>query len=114
MKNWVIRFVLCAAFMVSLAGVVNAQASGRKGGSGSDLNPNSNIPGYVLHEVLTLAAPHFGMPPAQFIRLFYTCNCISVVQMSPTTYRVVYGGIGIQIVIDATRQGTPRRGALVD
>ncbi len=58
-----------------------------------------------LNQVLTLAAPYYGMPADLFIREYNSCGCITVTQIGPSTYYVVYGGIGIQIVIDDGRYG---------
>ena len=59
----------------------------------------------VLNQVLTLAAPYYGMQVDLFIREYNSCSCIAVTQIGPSTYLVVYGGIGIQIVIDDGRYG---------
>lgn len=65
----------------------------------------------VINEVLTLAAPQFGFSFADFLRMYHTCGCITITEVGPGTYLVVYGGIGIQIVIDGCRQTTGNGGA---
>lgn len=65
--------------------------------------PLNTIPHDVLMEILTLAAPHFGFAAEDFIRMYESCGCISVTQIGPGVYLVIYGGIGIQIVIDGCR-----------
>jgi hypothetical protein len=57
----------------------------------------------VETEILTLAAPQFGFDVEDFIRMYYTCGCITITEIGPGTYFVEYGGIGIQIVIDGCR-----------
>jgi len=56
----------------------------------------------TLHEILSLAAPYYNYIPEQFIRLYYHCNCIEVTEIGVGLYRVEYGGIGIEILIDVS------------
>lgn len=56
----------------------------------------------LIVQILTLAAPHYGYSPDQFIRLYYHCSCITITELGPNLYRVVYGGIGIEILIDVS------------
>lgn len=79
-----------------------SNSTGNGGGTNSVLTP---IPTNVLIEVLTQAAPSFGFRADDFISLYYTCYCITVEQIGPNTYLVVYGGLGIQIIIDGSRLG---------
>jgi hypothetical protein len=73
------------------------------------------IPRDVLILVLTEAAPYYGYLPSDFIDMYYTCGCITVEQLSPDTYLVIYGGLGIQIIIDGSRLSgsgiTPKNGS---
>lgn len=82
---------------------------GRSSSSGETISKSSicfeSSSSQILNQVLTLAAPYYGMPADQFIRLYNTCGCITVTQLGSSTYYVVYGGIGIQIVIDDGRYG---------
>lgn len=73
---------------------------------------NSPIPVNTLNQVLSLAAPSFGYQPAAFIAMYNTCGCITVEQISPNTYLVVYGGLGIQIIIEGNRSGAQSGGSL--
>ena len=56
----------------------------------------------LIVQILTQAAPHYGYSPDQFIRLYYHCSCITITELGPNLYRVVYGGIGIEILIDVS------------
>ena len=105
MKFWTFKVAFICLLLFGAVGSLHAQSlHSKRPPQGSTLGTNTTIPAWILHEVLTQAAPHFNFSPSQFIGMYYTCGCISVVQVGPTTYRVTYGGIGIQIVIDATRK----------
>ena len=74
-------------------------------GSKSGSTTYGPIPYSTLLQVLNLAAPYYNMLPEAFVRAYNTCGCITVTQIGHNTYYVVYGGIGIQIVIDDARYG---------
>lgn len=96
--------LLCLTPLVS-----NAQPNG-VGGRIVTVGSNQSssvIPGVIVTQVLTLAAPSFGFAPLEMIRMYYSCNCITITQIGPGVYFVEYGGIGIQIVIDGCRVGLP-------
>jgi hypothetical protein len=98
------KFFLRVAFFMLLA--LPAVALGQNGmirNLNSSLSYGSNFSNDELHEVLTLAAPEFGFSAEDFIRMYYTCGCITVQNIGPGVYLVTYGGIGIQIVIDGSR-----------
>lgn len=63
---------------------------------------DSDLDEETLHAVLTQAAPHFGFLPDQFIRLYHRCNCVAVDEIGLNTYRVEYGGLGIEILVDVS------------
>jgi hypothetical protein len=106
MKKGFIHVSICLLFILGASGWAHAQVGDRKPTGGISIGTtNSPIPIDVLHEVLAAAAPSYNMTVANFIRLYYSCGCIIVEQLGPQTYRVTYGGIGILIVIDATRGG---------
>jgi hypothetical protein len=106
MKKGFIQVSICLTLLLGASTWAHAQIGDRKPAGGITIgNTNSSIPMDVLHEVLAAAAPSYNMQATQFIRLYYTCSCIIVEQLSPNTFRVTYGGLGIMIVIDATRGG---------
>jgi hypothetical protein len=70
------------------------------------------IPTNILNQVLSLAAPSFGYLPGAFIQLYNTCGCITVEQLTGSSYFVTYGGLGIQIIIDGNRSGPQSGGNL--
>jgi hypothetical protein len=98
-----LRIAVVFLLLLGVAGGVSAQSQAKKPIPTVVLNPNSSIPNSLVIEILTLAAPEFNFTPTQFIHLYYTCNCIGIIQVNANTFRVMYGGIGIQIVIDATQ-----------
>jgi hypothetical protein len=98
------KFFLRVAFILLLA--LPAVAVGQNGMIRSlnfSLSSGNNFNNDELDEVLTLAAPEFGFSAEDFIRMYYTCGCITVQNIGPGVYLVTYGGIGIQIVIDGSR-----------
>lgn len=106
MKKGFIQVSICLLLLLGASNWVQAQVGDRKPSGGISIGTtNTSIPTDLLHEVLAAAAPQFNVSVPQFIRLYYTCGCIVVEQLSPNTFRVTYGGIGIMIVIDATRGG---------
>lgn len=103
MKHGWLYFAFALLLTAFTAQGVTAQTTAPHKGSNLSGPPSNGIPTPILHEVLTQAAPQFGVSVDRFIRLYYSCGCISVVQVGTLTYRVTYGGVGIQILIDATR-----------
>ncbi|MEY3443542.1 MAG: hypothetical protein RLZZ519_1823 [Bacteroidota bacterium] len=103
---------LSFALLLALPSLVVGQNTGNKvvilGLPGQQTAELSND---VINQVLTLAAPQFGFSFADFLRMYHTCGCITITEVGPGTYLVVYGGIGIQIVIDGCRQTTGNSGA---
>jgi hypothetical protein len=106
MKKGFIQVSICLLLLLGASGWAHAQVGDRKPTGGISIGTTpSTIPIDILHEVLAAAAPSFNISVPNFIRMYYSCNCILVEQLGPNTYRVTYGGIGIMIVIDATRGG---------
>jgi hypothetical protein len=99
---------LSLALLLSLPSLVVGQNLGSKAAIlGLPGQTSVGIPNEVINEILTLAAPQFGFPAAEFMLMYDTCGCITITEIGPGTYLVVYGGIGIQIVIDGCRINTP-------
>lgn len=84
--------------------------NGRPMSTPQDFKSSGAVASYsssLIEQILTEAAPHFGMSVDAFIREYNSCSCITITQIGPNTYYVVYGGIGIQIVIDDGRHANP-------
>jgi hypothetical protein len=106
MKKACLAIVLTTLFSLPLMGFGQAEVGvSTRGPVSGSLENNSGIPTLILQYVLTQAAPQFGLTPTQLIRAYYSCNCVTVEQIGPSTYLVTYGGLGIQIVIDVSRPG---------
>jgi hypothetical protein len=100
--------LLSITMLLALPGLVVGQINASKSvliGAPLQQQQGAGISADVLVEILTLAAPHFGFTPDDFIRMYHSCECITITEIGPGEYLVVYGGIGIQIVIDGSRQG---------
>ena len=110
MKKFIFTSLLC--FLLSLPalgfGQLNiAPVNGGQGGGGITFSGANSISQSMLNQILTIAAPQFGMIPADFVTLYQTCGCVTVEQIGPNTYFVSYGGLGIQIIIDGSRFSRP-------
>lgn len=103
MKCWINRLLIVSAFVVASASIGYSQNDPKRTSLWGAAFTPGNIPACITNLVLSEAGPQFGEAPANFISMFYSCGCITVEALDPTTFRVVYGGVGIQIVIDATR-----------
>ena len=105
MKSWILRAVtLCTLLLLGQPGLFSQTDRSVATSPGNTQGPgvNPNIPAAVAQRVLAIAAPHFNHLPPGFIGMYYSCNCIRLDDLGSGTYRVTYGGVGIQIVIDAT------------
>jgi|GEM_PF-7041196 hypothetical protein len=105
MKSWILRAVMLGSLL--LLGQSDLFSQTDRSVTSSPSNPggagvNPNIPAAVAQRVLALAAPHFNHLPPGFVAMYYSCDCIRLDDLGSGTYRVTYGGVGIQIVIDAT------------
>lgn len=101
MKKILTALAFCLLMAIPFMGSAQSFNMSKKGVKSYSLDIGGDIPVATLHAVLTEAAPHFGMTPQQMIYLFYTCDCVTVVQTGPNTYLVTYGGLGIEIAIDS-------------
>ena len=100
MKRLYAFITVCLLAVMPLIATVPVQDQTMK--EGYEESAGGDIPVETLHEVLTLAAPHFNQIPSQFIRLYDECGCIVVNDLGNDVYRVIYGGIGIEILVDVS------------
>lgn len=103
MKKYVYLSILALCILGLQVNPVNASTTV----SGSDQyvaceSLETDIDEETLNIVLTQAAPLFGFTPDQFIRMYNRCNCITVESIGENTYRVEYGGLGIEILVDVS------------
>lgn len=100
-KYFYLTILAMCSFAIQIQASPGAELEGRACPAATELEA-TDIPLETLHAILTQAAPQFGFLPDQFIRLYEDCSCITVLQIGPNVYRVEYGGLGIEILVDVS------------